>query len=74
MKAVLPQAMHVGTVDVPWVENLAYPGAWFRLLQADLHLDAAGDVMGVSDAAAALRGYLESCEAAGVPRPAGIIR
>ena len=28
--------MHVGTADVPWVENVAHPGTWFRLLQADL--------------------------------------
>ena len=33
---MIPQAMHVGTADVPWVENVAYPGTWFRLLQADL--------------------------------------
>jgi hypothetical protein len=38
------------------------------------YLDAAGDVVAISDAAAAPRGYLESCEAAGVPRPDGIIR
>ena len=38
------------------------------------YLDAAGNVIGVSDAAAALRGYLESCEAAGIARPDGIIR
>jgi hypothetical protein len=152
---MIPQAMHVGTVDVPWVPNIAYPGTSFRLLQADLdaglytmhgrmgaglavgthrhhgavhmftlsgswrylehgflntagsylyeppgsvhtlqvpatnteltetfsviygtteYLDAAGNVISVSDAAAALRGYLESCEAAGVARPDGIIR
>jgi hypothetical protein len=38
------------------------------------YLDAAGEVNGFSNASAALRGYLESCEAAGAARPEGIIR
>ncbi|WP_436771671.1 2,4'-dihydroxyacetophenone dioxygenase family protein [Yinghuangia sp. YIM S09857] len=37
------------------------------------YLDADGNVVAVSDAAANLRGYYESCEAAGLPRPSGIL-
>jgi hypothetical protein len=37
------------------------------------YLDSNGAVIAISDAAAALRGYYESCEAAGIPRPTGII-
>ncbi|MCF2527778.1 2,4'-dihydroxyacetophenone dioxygenase family protein [Yinghuangia soli] len=151
---MIPEAVHVGAADVPWVENTAYPGTMMRLLRADLaegtyvmagrlpaglevgthrhlgavhmftlsgawgyrehgyvnragsylyeppgsthtlfvpadntettetltivhgvteYLDAEGNVIGVSDAAANLRGYYESCEAAGIPRPSGII-
>ncbi len=29
-------ALHVGVDDVPWVENHLFPGAQFRLLQADV--------------------------------------
>ena len=32
----LPIAQHVGEDEVPWVPNLAYPGTWMRLLQADI--------------------------------------
>jgi 2,4'-dihydroxyacetophenone dioxygenase len=38
------------------------------------YLGEDGSVVAVSDAAAALRGYYESCEAAGVRRPDGIVR
>jgi hypothetical protein len=146
--------MHVGADEVPWVPNLAYPGTWFRLLQADVdaelyvmagkmaaglavgthrhtgavhmftfsgawryleheyvnragsylyeppgsvhtlevpagnseltetltivygtteYLGPDGSVVAVSDAASTLRGFYESCEAAGVPRPAGVL-
>ena len=151
---MIPVAMHVGADEVPWVPNVAYPGTWFRLLQADVnagvyamagrmpaglavgthrHIGAVhmytfsgawryleheyvnragsylyeppgsvhtlqvladvpgptetlsiiygtteylgpdGTVVAVSDAASTLRGYYESCEAAGVPRPASIL-
>jgi quercetin dioxygenase-like cupin family protein len=151
---MIPAAMHVGEDQVPWVPNIAYPGTWMRLLQADtaagvyamagklppglavgthrhtgavhmftlsgawryleheyvnragsylyeppgsvhtLHvpadntvltetltivygtteyLDEHGDIIAVSDAAAALRGYFESCEAAGIARPSAIL-
>ena len=33
-----------------------------------------GEVAAVTNAASNLAGYLEACEAAGIPRPAGIIR
>jgi hypothetical protein len=39
-----------------------------------LYLDANGDVISVSDAGTTLEGYYEACEAAGVPRPEGILR
>jgi quercetin dioxygenase-like cupin family protein len=146
--------MHVGADEVPWVPNLAYPGTWFRLLQADVdggvyamagkmppglavgthrhtgavhmytfsgawcyrehdyvnsagsylyeppgsvhtlevptsnteptetlsivygtteYLATDGSVVTVSDAGTTLRGYYESCEAAGVPRPTRIL-
>lgn len=151
---MIPEAVHVGVEDVPWVENLAYPGTMMRLLRADLaegtyvmagrlpaglevgthrhigavhmftlsgawgyrehgfvnragsylyeppgsthtlfvpadnaevtetltivhgiteYLDADGNVVAVSDAAANLRAYYESCEAAGLPRPTGVL-
>jgi 2,4'-dihydroxyacetophenone dioxygenase len=151
---MIPQAMHLGAEQTPWVPNLAYPGTTMRLLQADVgagvyamagkmppgldvgthrhtgavhmftlsgawrylehdyvnragsylyeppgsvhtlqvladnteltetlsviygtteYLDSNGDVIAVNDAAAALRGYYESCEAAGIPIPSGII-
>ena len=151
---MIPVAMHVGADEVPWVPNLAYPGTWFRLLQADVdagvyalagrmpaglavgthrhtgavhmytfsgswrylehdyvnragsylyeppgsvhtlevpadnqeltetltimygrteYLGADGSVVSVSDAASTRRGYYESCEAAGVPRPDRIL-
>jgi 2,4'-dihydroxyacetophenone dioxygenase len=150
----IPEAVHAGAEDVPWVENIAYPGTMMRLLRADLregtyvmagrlpaglavgthrhigavhmftlsgawgyrehgfvnragsylyeppgsthtlfvpadntevtetltivhgiteYLDADGNVLAVSDAAATLRGYYASCEAAGIPRPSGIL-
>ena len=34
---MIPVAAHVGADEVPWVPNLAYPGTWMRLLQADVH-------------------------------------
>jgi hypothetical protein len=151
---MIPAAMHVGEDQVPWVPNIAYPGTWMRLLQADVeagvyamagklpaglavgthrhtgavhmftlsgawrylehdyvnragsylyeppgsvhtlhvpadnaeltetltvvygtteYLDPDGNVIAVSDAEAALRGYFESCEAAGISRPSGIL-
>ena len=33
---MLPVAQHVGEDQVPWVPNIAYPGTWMRLLQADV--------------------------------------
>ncbi|MGR7002269.1 cupin domain-containing protein [Yinghuangia aomiensis] len=33
----IPEAVHAGAEDVPWVENIAYPGTMMRLLRADLH-------------------------------------
>jgi hypothetical protein len=152
---MIPVAAHVGEDEVPWVPNLAYPGTWMRLLQADVHagvyamagrlpaglavgthrhtgavhmftlsgawgyrehdyvnragsylyeppgsihtlyvpddnteltetltvvygtteyLDDHGEVVAVSDAATNLEAYYGSCEAAGVPRPAAILR
>lgn len=38
------------------------------------YLDADGNVIAVSDAAKMLQNYYESCEAAGLPRPNGILR
>ena len=38
------------------------------------YLDEAGQVTHVSDARINLRTYYEACEAAGVPRPSGILR
>jgi hypothetical protein len=151
---VNPVAVHVGADEVPWVPNLAYPGTWFRLLQADTdaglyvmagkmpaglavgthrhtgavhmftfsgawrylehdyvnragsylyeppgsvhtldvpadnteptetltvvygtteYLAPDGAVLAVSDAASTVRGFYESCEAAGVPRPARVL-
>jgi hypothetical protein len=150
---MIPVALHVGADEVPWVPNIAYPGTWFRLVQADVdagvyamegkmpaglavgthrhtgavhmytfsgawrylehdyinragsylfeppgsvhtlqvlaerdltetlsviygtteYLAPDGSVEGVSDAATTLQGYYESCEAAGVPRPAAIL-
>ena len=151
---MIPQAMHLGAEETPWVPNHAYPGTSMRLLQADVetgvyalagrmapgldvgthrhtgavhmftlsgawrylehdyvnragsylyeppgsvhtlhvpadnteltetlsviygtteYLDQDGAVTMVNDAAAALRAYYESCEAAGIPRPTGII-
>jgi hypothetical protein len=152
---MIPVAAHVGEDEVPWVPNLAYPGTWMRLLQADVHagvyamagrlpaglavgthrhtgavhmftlsgawgyrehdyvnragsylyeppgsihtlyvpddntevtetltvvygtteyLDDGGAIVAVSDAATNLEAYYVSCEAAGVPRPAAILR
>jgi 2,4'-dihydroxyacetophenone dioxygenase len=151
---MIPAARHVAEDDVPWVPNIAYPGTWMRLVQADIdaavyaiagrmaaglavgthrhtgavhmytlsgswryleheyvnragsylyeppgsvhtlqvpednteltetfsviygtteYLDEHGSVINVSDAATALKGYYESCEAASLPRPAGVI-
>lgn len=151
----MPIARHVGEDEVPWVPNLAYPGTWMRLLQADVergvytmagrmgpglavgthrhtgavhmftlsgswvyrehefvnragsylyeppgsvhtlyvpadndgptetltvvygqteYLDADGSIVAVTDAATTLRGFYESCEAAGVARPDAILR
>jgi hypothetical protein len=33
---MIPVAMHVAEDEVPWVPNVAYPGTWMRLLQADV--------------------------------------
>lgn len=33
---MIPVAAHVGEDQVPWVPNIAYPGTWMRLLQADV--------------------------------------
>lgn len=151
---MIPTAVHVGTDDVPWVENVAFPGTMMRLLRADVregvyvmagrlpaglavgthhhtgpvhmftlagswgyrehdyvnragsylyeppdsvhtlhvpednteptqtltivygtteYLDADGHVVSVSDTRSNLRQYYESCEAAGIPRPTGIL-
>lgn len=156
--AGLPEALaaarHVGVEDVPWVENPQFPGAWLRLLQADVeagiyvmagrlppdlrvgthrhtgavhmftlsgawhylehdyvnragsylyeppgsvhtlvvlpgeettetlsvvygeteYFDGDGTVVSRSNAATNLRNYYEACEAAGLPRPEGILR
>jgi len=34
--SMLPVARHVGEDEVPWVENITYPGTFMRLLQADV--------------------------------------
>ena len=33
---MIPQAMHLGAEETPWVPNHAYPGTSMRLLQADV--------------------------------------
>jgi hypothetical protein len=45
-------AQHVGEDEVPWVENPSHPGAFFRLLQADV-------ARGLYVMAGRLRGELE---------------
>jgi quercetin dioxygenase-like cupin family protein len=32
---MIPMAAHVGEDEVPWVENITYPGTWMRLLKCD---------------------------------------
>ena len=66
-----PGSVH--TLEVP-ATNTELTETFSVIYGTTEYLDAAGNVIGVSDAAAALRGYLESCEAAGVARPDGIIR
>ena len=147
-------ARHVGEDEVPWVANPAFPGAWFRCMQADvergfyvlagrlpgglhvgthrhtgavhmftlsgawrylehdfintagsylyeppdsvhtlvvppqegttetlsviygetLYHDDDGNLIHTSNAASNLQNYYEACEAAGLPRPSGILR
>ncbi len=42
---------------------------WFQMYGVNLDLDEAGNVINVSDGAAALRGYRYMCQAAGLPNP-----
>lgn len=47
---------------------------WFQMYGSNLNLDADGNIASVSDGAGSLAAYYALCEAAGLPRPAVVVR
>ena len=47
---------------------------WFQMYGCNLNLDADGNIASISDGAGSLAAYYALCEAAGLPRPAVVVR